>query len=166
MLFMPSDDPLGGPSNAVCDVLSEDLVAGYLASNTDPKELVKEVESLLVAVDLAISQDHLSSDKQWTELQTSWAFLGPGLSKRVEVLKFVANSRTLIGTREEFYSRVAFIQMLLTIRRQTLELNDIEFLGKLLQRLFVDCRHKLATFFLHKLFDGKAENNLFICFIF
>ena len=126
MHLMPSDDLIAGPIGYIAGVLAEGLAEDYLAQKVDPKELVKEVEDLLNAVDMAISQGNSDSDPDWKKMKTGWAFLGPGLFRRLEAYKAISKlSAPLVTTMREFYIGTAFIQSILQIRRQSLELNDV-----------------------------------------
>lgn len=129
MLLMPIDDELLGPSNGSCNVIAQMMGEDFLNNNADLMEFINEAGKLLTAVDAAISQANLVNDQQWEKMRTSWCFFGPGILKQIEAIKTAASlPRLNQHSKSMLYAKVAFIQTFLTIRRQTLELNEIEVL--------------------------------------
>ncbi|MGB3073331.1 MAG: hypothetical protein WBB68_03675 [Candidatus Moraniibacteriota bacterium] len=90
-------------------------------------ELIEEMSDLLIAVDAAISQTELVGDQQWETMRRCWCFLGPGIFKQIEMLKNNDSPvKMSMYQRLPLYRKVAFLQIVLTIRRQTLEMNGID----------------------------------------
>jgi hypothetical protein len=123
MMFMTGDNALTGPLPNV-DVMATLLAQDWMTERADPKLLLRETEELLEAVDLAISGSDFAEDEDGQLMQRSWAFIGPGLYRDIQKMK----ASTLGG--EYIYPRIALIMMTLTIRRKTLEFNDIDVLKK------------------------------------
>lgn len=130
MLFMPTDDFLLGPLDShQAGILAELIGQDLLERGEAITALVLEVETLLTAVDRAISVSSLEGDAGWEQMRRSWCFIGPGMLRRIEVLKFSASHATNNPkTKLECYSMLGVMLSYLTIRRQTLELNGIEVL--------------------------------------
>lgn len=121
MKFMPGDDPLHLPGPIV-GTMARLLVEDWLAENADHRQLIAEAEELLNAVDLAISGADFAGDEDGELMQRCWAFIGPGLHQRIRQMNF------LPLRKQHLYTQIAVVTMVLTTRRQTLELNGIEVL--------------------------------------
>jgi hypothetical protein len=123
MMFMRGDDALTGPLPNI-GVMAGFLAQDWAAEGADLEQLLTEVEELLEAVDLAISSADFTGDEDGGLMQRSWAFIGPGLHTDIQKMKV-----SPLGG-QYLYPRIALIMMTLTIRRQTLEFNDIHVLKK------------------------------------
>ncbi len=128
MLFMPTDDFLLGPLDSHQAGILAQLIGQDLYKKGEPiAAVVLEVENLLTA--RAISISSLEGDTDWEQVRRSWCFIGPGMLRRVEVLKLTAAHVTKDSPGQlECYSMLGLMLSYLTIRRQTLELNGIEVL--------------------------------------
>jgi len=126
MLLMPTDDLVIGPICHMSECIAEFIAKDMMDKGGDIDELIREVTSLLVVVDAAISTSRLDGDDDWEQMRRCWAFIGPTLFNRLESLKKTTGRGRSEFEKRKSYFVLATIQAYLTIRRQTLELNDIE----------------------------------------
>ncbi len=125
MLLMFTDNELYGPDNQNTCLLAQSMAKDLLRQDADIAVLLKEAEELLTAVDAAISTSELKGDPDWGQMQVGWAFFGPSIFRRLEILKLSEFKAKNKLEKLRYYSMLSVILVSLTIRRQTLELNNI-----------------------------------------
>lgn len=127
MHLNPLDDEVIGPSISYSMQMAQQMGEDLRKDSAALSELIEETSDLLTAVDAAISQTELVGDQQWETMRRCWCFLGPGIFKQIEMLKNNDSPVKMSAyQRPSLYTKVAFLQIVLTIRRQTLEMNGIE----------------------------------------
>ena len=84
MLLMPTDDLVIGPICHMSECIAEFIAKDMMDKGGDIDELIREVTSLLVVVDAAISTSRLDGDDDWEQMRRCWAFIGPTLFNRLE----------------------------------------------------------------------------------
>lgn len=121
MLFMPGDGALIPPipHTMLCTFLVED----WTDEQADNRQLITEAEELLAAVDLAISSHDFAGDIDGRKMRVSWAQIGPGFFRKIKAIKLTSSAKP-------DYAELAVITTALTLRRQTLEANNIKVLKK------------------------------------
>jgi len=128
MVIMPMDNVMVGPTiSGSYTVMAQMLAEDWNKSDADVKALTQEAEDLLNAVDAAISQSEIKDDSEWEQMRRCWCFIGPGMCRQIERLKILTAKPRFLN-KPEIYSMLGLIHTFLTVRRQTLELNDIEVL--------------------------------------
>ncbi len=125
MIYVPGDNRLFGDTS-VSGVFARGMASDWFNSVVNIHKILDEAQKLLEAVDLAISGADIPGDDELQKMKEAWAYMGPGFQNELEKTRSLVRDMGIIDTRLTVYSRLANIISMLTLRRQTLELNGIE----------------------------------------
>ncbi len=124
MHYMPGDSRLFECSQTTI-VVAQLSAQDFLKNQASIPDLVTEAEQLLAAVDLAISGADIPNDEELERMKVSWAFFGNGFNDKIQTLKLTAHLIAGYENTLQAYALLANTIWMLTLRRQTLELNGI-----------------------------------------
>ncbi len=124
MIFAPDDygTNLGAATIELAPALTRVLVWALITGEESPQELLEETRRLLHSVDAAttVAMNQLMDDEDITVVARHWAFFGPGIFRRLEVLSKID------CLKNEDLVTLAGANAFLTARKLTLQLNGID----------------------------------------
>jgi len=123
MIFSPDDfgTSLGVAAAGLAPALTRVLVWALSTGEESPQEMLEETRRLLHSVDAAttVAMNQLKGDKDIEDVARHWAFFGPGIFRRLEILSKIN------GFENEDLVILVGANAFLTARKLTFELNGV-----------------------------------------